>query len=341
MKIKIVFVLFMCYSFGFSQVGGEQIFNFLNVPTSAKQAALGGKVLTLIDDVNQGIWNPAMINQEMDNQLAVNYVNFLADVNYGSVSFAHLFTKRFGTLHGGITFVDYGKLIGADEQGNETGTFYARDIAVSIGYAYQIPWSDFYVGANIKGINAMIDNYTSTGVAADLGITYYEYKKPYVFTAVIRNMGYQINAFDEQREKLPLSIEIGMSYELEKIPLKWYVTADNLQKWNISVQNPSNAETSIDGTTTNKKITFLDNAMRHFIVGAEFFPKKNFNLRLGYNFRRAKELKLTETRTFAGFSAGFGIKFGTIKFNYAYTKYHPASNTSTFSLQFDLNSKLR
>ncbi len=337
MKIKILLLSLFITLFGYAQVGGEQIFNFLNVPTSARQAALGGKVLTMLDDVNQATWNPAMINQEMDNQLGVNYVNFLADVNYGSVNFAHLFTRRFGTLQGGITFVDYGKMIGADEQGNETGTFHARDIALSVGYAYQIPWYDIYIGANVKLINSTIDNYTSNGVAVDLGIVYYKEGKPYIFTAVIRNMGYQVTVFDEQREKMPLAIEIGASYQLETIPLKWFVTMDNLQKWNISVRNPSNAESSIDGTSTNKKPSFVDNFTRHVIVGAEFFSTKNFNLRLGYNFRRAKELKLTEVRTFAGFTAGFGIKFGKMKFNYAYTKYHPASNTSTFSLQFDLN----
>ncbi len=341
MKNNIIFLLFLSCNFSFAQVGGEQIYNFLNTPTSARQAALGGKVLTGLDDVNQGAWNPAMINQEMDNKLAVNYVNFLADINYGSVNFAHLFTRRFGTLHGGISFVDYGKLIGADEQGNETGTFHARDIAISIGYAKQIPWENFYFGANIKIINATIDNYTSYGITSDLALAYYKHDMPYRFTAIIRNIGYQITPFDEVREKLPLSIALGMSYQVEKIPLKWYLTVDNLQKWNISVANPSDAETDIEGVTTIKKITFLDNATRHFVVGAELFPEKSFNLRVGYNFRRAKELRLTEARTFAGFSLGFGLRMHNIKFNYAYTKYHPASNTSTFSLQINLNSKLR
>jgi hypothetical protein len=341
MKLKLVPLLYLITFSTFSQVGGEQIFNFLNVPTSARQAALGGKVITLYDDVNQPIWNPSIINQEMDNKLSINYLNFLADINYGSVNFAHLFSKRFGTMHGGITFVDYGKFIGADENGVETGTFRSRDISVSLGYAYNIPWSDIYIGSNIKWITSTIENYTSSGVAFDFAILYYNYKKPYTFSAVLRNVGYQINAFDETKESLPFVIELGASYQLEDIPLKWHVTVDNLQKWNISVPNPSDIQTSIGGQSSNNKISFLDNATRHFSIGAEFFPKKKINLRFGYNFRRAKELKLTETRTFAGFSAGFGIKLGKMTFNYAYTKYHPASNTSTFSLQFDLLSRLR
>ena len=79
--------------------------------------------------------------------------------------------------------------------------------------------------------------------------------------------------------------------------------------------------------------------MRHFVLGAELFPESGFNLRLGYNFRRAKELQLDDIRTFAGFSAGFGLKMGRFKLNYAYTKYHPAENTSTFSLLINLNQR--
>lgn len=322
----------------FTQVGGEHIYNFLNVPTSARNAALGGKVLTLLDDVNQPSWNPSMINPDMDNQLGVNYVNFLADINYGSINFAHLFTRRFGTLHGGITFVDYGEMIGADVNGVETGTFNARDIAVSVGYAYQIPFQSFYVGANLRWINQTIEKYSSNGVSADFSVAYYKASKPFVVTAVVRNVGYQVTLFDETREKLPLQVELGFSYQLQDLPLKWFVTAENLQRWKIAVSNPSDNETSIDGTTTVKEPSFLDTATRHIIVGGELFSDKNFNLRIGYNFRRAKELKLVEARTFSGFSFGFGMKLGKrMKFNYAYSKYHPVSNSSTFSLQFDMN----
>ena len=51
------------------------------------------------------------------------------------------------------------------------------------------------------------------------------------------------------------------------------------------------------------------NALRHVIFGVELFPKRSFNLRLGYNFRRSQELKLLEQRTFSGISLGFGLKF--------------------------------
>ncbi|VAW25661.1 hypothetical protein MNBD_BACTEROID04-1314, partial [hydrothermal vent metagenome] len=109
------------------------------------------------------------------------------------------------------------------------------------------------------------------------------------------------------------------------------------QQWDIAVANPSNTKTDINGNVTDEQISFLDNAIRHFTLGAELFSEGAFNLRFGYNFRRAKELQLIDKRTFSGFTAGFGLKMNKFKFNYAFSKYHPASNANTFSLQINLN----
>jgi len=339
MKIVLYLLLLFIITPAFAQVGGERIYNFLNITTSAHQAALGGETLTIQDDVNQALWNPATITRYMDNQAALSYVNYLTDVSMGSATFAHLINRNFGVLHGGIQYVNYGEFIAADENGFETGTFTARDLAISVGYAYNIAWTNFYVGSNVKFLSSKIENYTSHGAAVDLGIYYFSDNKPYSITAVVRNLGYQFTPYTEVREDLPLEIAVGASYKLTDVPLKWHVTINNLQKWNIAVANPSNNETDLEGNITTQDINFFTNAIRHVVIGGEFFPGKGFNIRFGYNFRRAAELELTEARTFAGISAGFGLKMGRMKLDYAYTKYHPAENTSTFTLHIDLTKR--
>jgi len=338
MNIKLIILSFLFSTSLLAQVGGENVFNFLNVPTSAHQSALGGKVLTL-SDVNQALWNPAMISQNMDNHIAVNYKSFLANINYGSVSYATLVNRHFGTIQAGITYVDYGKLIGADEQGNETGTFKARDLAISFGYAYNIPKTFFNVGVNLKLISSVIDNFTSKGLAFDFGVSYLNPNKPFNTTLVLRNLGYQVSTFNSTRESLPFEILLGGSYRVENVPLRWYFTMDNLQQWKVSALNPSDTQQSIDGGITNKSIKGLSNAIRHVIIGAEFFPENDFNIRLGYNFRRARELRLVTSRTFSGLTAGFGIKMRRLKFSYAFSKFHPAANANTFSFVFDLDKQ--
>lgn len=331
------FLLFSSVQFG--QVGGESVYQFLNLATSARQVALGGEVLTLLDDVNQPVWNPSVINQEMDNKLSVNYSSYLGGINIGSLSYARLISRRFGTIHGNISYLNYGTLIGADELGNETGNFSASDLAISIGYARNLPWTNLFFGANVKMINSTISNFTSYGIAADFGIFYYSPYKPYSFTIVVRNMGTQLKSFTTEIEDLPLKVALGASYQLEHVPLKWYLTVDNLQQWDVSEPNPSEQTTDLEGNVTNVNPTFFQNAMRHFVVGAELFPESAVNLRLGYNFRRAAELKLQNVRTFGGISFGFGMKMNNFKFNYSFSKFHSATNASTFSLQIDLDKR--
>ncbi len=340
-KVTHILLLLMASQLMTAQVGGESTYNFLNTSTFARQVALGGKILTFIDDVNQPTWNPAVINNSLHKQLAVNYTSYLAGINIGSISYAYEINKHFETLHGSIKYVNYGTLIRADEEGNEQGAFGANDIAVSIGYARNIPRSDFYYGGNIKLIYSAIDSFSSSGVAIDLGITYYSANHPFIIAFVARNIGTQLLAYDETKEKLPLEVALGVSYRLERVPLRWYLTLDNLQKWKIGVPNPSNQTTDLDGNVTEENISFLDNVFRHVIVGAELFPTSPINLRIGYNFRRSKELQLQNVRSFGGLSFGFGLKMNRLKFNYAYSKFHSAANTSTFSLQIDLNRKSR
>ena len=319
------------------QVGGEEIYQFLNLSTSARQISLGGEVLTLLDDVNQPMWNPSVINQDLDNKLSVNYTNYLTGINIGSMSFAKFISRRFGTIHGSIKYINYGSLIGADELGNETGNFNASDIAISIGYSINIPKTNFFIGSNIRLINSNISNFSSTGISTDLSILYNNPYKPFLITLVVRNLGTQIKSYTGEKEVLPFKLALGGSYKLEHVPLKWYATIDNLQKWDISVSNPSDQTTGLDGSVTDKNIGFIENTMRHLVIGAELFPESALNVRIGYNFRRSAELKLQNVRTFSGFSFGFGIKMNKLKFNYAYSKFHSAANASTFSLLINLD----
>ncbi len=329
------------YISSFSQIGGEQVYNFLNVPVSARQASLGGKALTILDDVNQPYWNPSVINQNLDNKISINYINFLGDINYASFSYARFFSKHIGTFYANISVADYGDFLRTNTEGIILGNFKSRDLVFNIGYARNLPWTNLYAGVNLKAINSNIDNYSSLGIATDVSIIYYNHNKPFVITTVLRNYGYQINKYTDVKEKLPMEILLGFSYDLTDIPLRWYITMDNLQKWNVSVENPSDIQNTLNSNAGSSKISFIGNSMRHFIVGAEFFPKGNFNLRLGYNFRRARELRLVERRTFSGLNFGFGLKMGRYKLHYAYSKYHPSSNTSTFSLDINLDSKIR
>ena len=343
MKTLLAYIFILCcITFGFSQVGGESTFQFLNLISSPRQAALGGKVLTNVDyDVTQPLNNPATINPELDNQLAVNYSNLLAGINFGTAAYAYTWDRRTQTVHFGATYINYGSFDGFDENGNSTGTFTGNEVAFSAGYARQIGFSDFYLGGNLKFISSQLEQFTSFGVAVDIGLIYINEDLGLNATVVVRNAGTQITTFAGQQEPLPFEVAAGISQKLEAVPVRWHVTLENLHIWPIARANPARITTDLNGNQTEENINIFDNIFRRVIIGAELFPERAFNLRIGYNFRRAEELRILERRNFSGLSFGLGLRLNKLRFSYTHARFTNVSNANFFGLQIDLGKGRR
>ena len=320
-----------------AQLGGNATYQFLNLMSSPRQAALGGKTITNVDyDVTQGLYNPAAINVEMDNQLALNYANHLGDIRYGTAAYAYTVDRRTQTFHAGVTYINYGSFDGYDENGNSTGTFTGNEAALSFGYAFQIGFSDFYAGANIKLISSKLEQYSSFGGALDFGLIYINEYLDFNAALVVRNIGTQFTTYADLREPLPFEIDLGLSQTLQFVPIRWHLTFENLQQWPIVTANPARASTDLNGNQTQEKVSFSSNLSRHTLIGLELFPDKGFNIRLGYSFRRAEELRIIDQRNFSGLSFGIGMKFNKLRFSYTHARYSLAANTSFLGMQIDL-----
>jgi hypothetical protein len=228
--------------------------------------------------------------------------------------------------------VNYGNFEGYDENGQPTTSFTGNEIALSLGYSYNIPNTPLHIGVNAKLISSTLETYNSMGGAVDIGAIYIDERNDVNWGLVIRNIGTQFTTYSGTTEKLPLEIMFGVSQELENVPIRWHLTLENLQQWNLAFSNPNRAQSNLNGDNEAEKISAINNALRHVIVGVELFPKKAVNVRLGYNFRRAEELRVVDQRNFSGISAGFGLKLNKLKFNYSYSRYTLAGNTSLFGL---------
>lgn len=336
MRKNILAVALLFTGFLHAQVGGEHVYQFLNLPTSPYINALGGNnVTTFNTDPNQVIFNPASLNESMSGQLSVNYGNYYGDINLGSASYAKSF-KNGRNIHVGVTYLNYGSMEGYDELGQYTGTFSGNDVAVSLGYSYQFQDTDFYIGSNVKFISSTLESYSSLGMAADIGGMYVNPDSGWTAGITLRNLGTQLTNYQGENESLPLSLTAGVSKQLENVPIRWHFTLENLQKWEIAFSNPNRTEQGLDGTQTEESVGFIDHALRHVIIGADLFTNKNFNLRLAYNFRRGEEMRILEQRSFAGFSAGFGLKINRVRFEYSHSRFTLAGNTNVLGLSIKL-----
>jgi hypothetical protein len=113
---SVLIVLIQCSAY--AQLGGNNTYEFLNLPISARVSALGGNLISTRDnDLNVSLTNPALLTDSMSNNVALSYVNYFADVNYGYAAYAKKI-KNIGMVSGGIQYLDYGRFQRADELGN-------------------------------------------------------------------------------------------------------------------------------------------------------------------------------------------------------------------------------
>jgi len=337
--MKFFYILLLNISFFVTQAqqGGRGVYSFLNLTTSSKQASLGGENYTgLNNDIFQVLSNPATLDSTMINQVGLSYVNYLSTVNYGNLVYA-IPINNWGVFFGGLQYLNYGAFQYADENGNRSGKFGAGESALILGYAYHFPKSNFNIGINTKFIYSSLESYTSIGVAADIGFFYSNHERGTEIGLSFRNLGTQITTYNGIKEKLPFEIDAGFSRLLAYAPLKWHITFENIQKFKIAYINPSHTTQDPNGNEIDENITLVDHLFRHIILGAEIFPRKKFTFRLGYNFRRKAELSQVDQNFISNINFGFGLKLRKFEINYAYAKYHYATNAHFFTAIINLN----
>lgn len=336
MKNLLIGLLFIGYPFGllFSQIGGNGTYRFLDLTNSAKVAALGGTQIAFTDnDLDLTFYNPSLLSDSMRNQLSINYASYIAGIGVGYAAFAPNIRGK-NAFAAGIHYVNYGTFNGASESGQMTGNFGAAEYSFNLFYSRTLN-TQLRAGINLKPIFSSFESYHSFGLAADLGITYIAKDELLAISFVIKNLGSQITTYYENgdREKLPLDLQLGFSKRLAHAPVRLFVTANHLNKWNLYYLNRQGEEPQTNVQSEN----FTSLLMRHFIFGAEILPEQHVTLRFGYNYQRQKELAVDSRPGLVGFSAGLGVKIAKFSLNYGIASYHLAATAHYFSLTANLS----
>ncbi|MCX6325636.1 MAG: type IX secretion system protein PorQ [Bacteroidia bacterium] len=328
---KVLNILFfsIIMSPSFTQTGGDNIYEFLNLTHSGLVSSLGGSNVSLPgNNLNLAYHNPALLNSGMNNSLALNYVNYFAGINYGLAMYSRSYPAT-GNFAAGLTYLNYGSFTGADASGNITGDFSAAEYAFSMIYSREID-SLFAVGVNFKPVLSHLENYTSFGFAFDIGAAYHNQSNLFSAGLAIKNAGYQVTTYaGEPHQKLPFEIQAGVSQRLAHAPFRFSLTLRHLEKFDLTYQY------SVSDTTGNYNLLsaeFFENLMRHFVLGVELIPHKNFYLSAGYNYQRRSELQVDSNVSTVGFSWGFGINTSWMDIEFGRATYHLAGSSSHLSL---------
>lgn len=334
-KLTSFLLLFMAAFSSYGQIGGERVFEFLNVPNNARLSALGGTNITSgWDDLTQLSSNPALINQNWEKQAAISYLGYFADINSTSVSYAENI-KQTGTWAFNLTYFNYGKVDSYDDQGAYLGEVSAKDYALSVGYAMQ--FGAFSAGATAKVVVSDLAAYQASGLLFDLGGGFKHPEKDMTFGLAIKNIGFLFSEFDENRNsRLPLDVQLGFTYKPEFMPLRFSLTTKNTVRDDLVYFEASN-----DPFGGSNEPGIGEEIFRRLVIGTEFLISPNFQLRLGYNHLLRQELKLENATGGAGLSFGFMFKVKRFEFAYSRALYHVAGGSNTFQLVVNTSELLK
>lgn len=308
-------------------------FGALNFNNTARTAALGGYSIAILDnDASTSILLPSNIRKENSGQLVLNYVNYFSDTDYALLNFTHSF-KKLGVFSASLIYCNYGSFDYSDPTGVKTGTqFFVYDVMGQIGYSKKI-MDKLQLGINLKFISSIYESYSSLAIGSDVSATYYDPKKQFGSSILIQNIGRSIKSFqtNNSKENLPFNIQLSLNKKLSHSPIRFHFVYHDLQKWNISSVSLQDSNTSFQN--------FSKNLFSHIVLGSEFLFSKNFNIRIGYNFKNRRDLQPISRTGIIGFSWGVGFVVKKLRINYSNSKYHFSGTSNNITLVKSLGKK--
>ena len=114
---------------------------------------------------------------------------------------------------------------------------------------------------------------------------------------------------------MPIDVQIGTTKRLINAPFRISATLVDLNHWNYKF-------------------------IKHAVVGMDILLSEDIWVGLGYNFRRANDMKIQsgeeESSHGAGLSLGAGLYLNRFKLNLAYGKYHISSHSMIINAAYSL-----
>ena len=311
----------------FSRVG-QAGFQFLKLPTHARQAGMGGVNSSLgRGDAASSLTNPASLVDMTSLNIGLTNVRWFADINYYSMAAARYF-EGIGVIGVNLLFLDYGDMprtenrailvdgvpTGRSEVLTDLGTVTAQDLALGVSYARRVT-EQLHFGVNAKYITETLDDATVGAWAVDIGTVFHTGIRSLRVTMVGRNIGpdTQIASFDERigyepaDVRMPVNFSFGAAYDLME------GGAGSLHHWTVAAEfvHPNDGAEKVN-------------------MGTEYTFRNLFSVRGGYRFNYDEE----------GLTLGTGINVGlsgyTLNVGYAFWEFGRLGSVHIVSMAFGL-----
>ncbi|MBR1935275.1 MAG: type IX secretion system protein PorQ [Muribaculaceae bacterium] len=317
---------------------GSTAYQFLNVSPSTHVYALGGHNISIIDDdINLVEQNPALLGPEFNKQVGLNYMKYIGSTNFMGARYGQGIDDH-SAFAAAIQYYGYGKMTMTDVEGNEMGTFDARDICFSATYSRDIV-EGWRGGATLKYVSSHYESYSAGALAVDLGVNYYDPDHNFSASLVVKNLGGEVKKFGEKRNSLPWDIQVGISKGLGRSPVTASITLYNLRRWHLPYYTPGDKNTATSELV--KKESFGSNLLRHLVFGIDIQPSNNLYLAIGYNYKVRTDMSTYKRSFLSGFSLGAGLKVRAFGFGVAFAQPHNGASTFMFNLTTSIGELLR
>lgn len=312
---KLIFVFLLALT-AFPQIlfSTSTPYNFLRYVSGARSGAMAGNMVSIPNDIEGVLFNPAVIATAEEENSHATFIKHVADINSGLAVYKLPLDKKFGNIALSTAYTSYGSFDYADEYGNLLGgTFGANNFSFAATYADKID-TNFFWGGSIKFIYVGIDDVASTAMAIDAGLMYKFADNRTAMGLSVLHAGYVISDMNGYDSSLPLDVRLGISHELEGLPLLISFSFNRL---------------------ADEYDDFLGR-FEVFSIGGEFNFGENFFVRLGYDNQIRNLSQSTAKKGLNGFTGGVGLKTSYVDVDYGISKYGDAALMHRISLEFDI-----
>lgn len=344
---------------------------FLRIIPDARSGGMGDVGVAISSDANSTYFNNSkLVFAPKKLGISLSYTPWLRNLGITDIYLAH-FSGYYKlddqqALSTSLKFFSLGNITFTDFQGNITGDFRPRELALDVGYARKLGKS-FALGVQLRYIYSnLASGQTVDGVpikaghafGSDLTMTYakdIEMKKmkSRITTGLaFTNIGSKISYSDDARNQdyIPTNMGLGLGYQLypnDKHEVAFYVDINKLL-----VPTPDTIDADGDGVFDYKQkspiagvfSSFGDapggfkEEMKEFYYsfGVEYWYDQQFAARAGYFL----ENKLKGNRKF--FTAGITARYSVFGLDFSYlvptsSQRSPLDNTFRFTLTFNFD----